>query len=176
MSAADGGFPWLNSQQALATWSAANESGLVIDLMTTTPGNSPAAIEQFLKLAQAYPRVRMVLDHVAWPNAEGPSDFGLDAPHRSLAVHKNIYYKFTTINLDRLEAAKIDAPDMLRHVVDVFGPDQVLWGSDIGNSAGTYQEMVSRIVAASARLSDSEKRRVLHDTGKSVFVRGGHPA
>lgn len=174
MATDDGQFPWLSSAAALNTWAAANDAGLAVDLMTTPPGRSPPAIAEFKRLAQRYPRVRLVLDHVAWPNPEGPSDYGLDALQRSLTEHGNIYYKFSTINLDFLRAAQVDAADMLQHVVQIYGADHVLWGSDIGNSAGTYAEMVNRMLAACSRLSDTQRRQVLHDTGRAVFVRGGH--
>lgn len=173
MRAADGTFPWLDSSHALQTWAAINELGLVMDLMTTPPGNSPLAIAELLKLAPRFPNARLVLDHVAWPDAQGAPDFGLDGPHREFAAHKNIYYKFSTINIDLLAAAQVPASDMLRHVVDVYGADHVLWGSDIGNSAGTYAEMVHKMVAAAAKLNATEQQQVLHDTGKAVYVRGG---
>lgn len=173
MRAADGTFPWLDSSQALRTWEVINELGLVMDLMTTPPGNSPLAIAELLKLAPRFPQTRLVLDHVAWPDAQGAPDFGIDEPHRELAAHKNVYYKFSTINIDLLAAAQVPATDMLRHVVDTYGADHVLWGSDIGNSAGTYAEMVRKIVASAAKLTTGEQQQVLHDTGHAVYVRGG---
>lgn len=36
--------------------------------------------------------------------------------------------------------------------------------------------MVQRILDASVLLTDAEKRAVLHDTGKRVFVKGGMQA
>ena len=48
-----------------------------------------------------------------------------------------------------------------------------MWGSDAGNSAGAYHELVERILAATSRLSGSERRQLLHDTGERVFVQGG---
>ena len=114
---------------------------------------SPLAIAELLKLAPRFPNARLVLDHVAWPDAQGAPDFGLDGPHREFAAHKNFYYKFSTINIDLLAAAQVPASDMLRHVVDVYGADHVLWCSDIGNSAGTYAEMVHKMVAAAAKLN-----------------------
>lgn len=172
-SAADGTFPWLNSAQALRTWAVADEAGLVMDLMITT-GPSPQGIAAIIELAQRFANVRLVLDHVAYPRPQGGPDYGIDATHRALANQKNIYYKFTVINLDLLREAKVPATDFVRRIVDVYGADRVMWGSDVGNSAGAYPELVGRVVSATARLTDAERRKVLHDTGRSVFVRGGH--
>jgi predicted TIM-barrel fold metal-dependent hydrolase len=176
MRATDGSFPWLDSSPALLTWGVINELGLVMDLMSTPPGNSPPAIAELLKLAPRFPKARLVLDHIAWPDAQGAPEFGIDGPHRELAAHKNIYYKFSTINIDLLMAAQVSPAEMLRHVVDVYGADHVLWGSDIGNSAGTYAEMVHKMVGAAAHLTAPEQQQVLHDTGKAVYIRGGSKA
>jgi predicted TIM-barrel fold metal-dependent hydrolase len=171
--AVSGSYPWLDSTQALETWSVINELGLVMDLMFLPPGNSPPALAELLPLVPRFPKARVVLDHVAWPDPAGAPDYGIDKAHRELAAHRNIYYKFTTINIDRLAAANLPAADTLRHVVDIYGADHVLWGSDIGNSAGTYAEMVHKIVVAAARLTAAEQQQVLHDTGSAVYARGG---
>ncbi|HEV7986130.1 MAG TPA: amidohydrolase family protein [Steroidobacteraceae bacterium] len=169
----DGGFSWLESPAAQRTWAAVNAAGLVMDLMTLPPGSSAPAMAAYARLARQYPQARLVLDHCAWPDAAGPPDFGLGADHRALLAHRNIYFKFTTVNLETLHAARASASDALRHFVAVLGASRLMWGSDIGNSAGLYGEMVSRIVAASSGLSRRDRRQVLHDTGQTVMVAGG---
>ncbi|MFT3790951.1 MAG: amidohydrolase family protein [Rudaea sp.] len=171
--AGDGAFPWLSSRQALATWAAANKHGLCIDVMTVPPGRNPAAIAEFSHLARQFPNVRLVLNHIGWLANEGAPDFGLSAEQVALKAQKNIYYKFSTINIDLLREAKLSPADTLRHVVDVYDAGHVLWGSDIGNSVGPYSRLVDAIVAASVKLTSAEKRAVLHDTGKHVYARGG---
>jgi len=43
-----------------------------------------------------------VLDHCGWPIADGPPHYGLDEAHRALTTRRNIYFKFTTVNLEAL--------------------------------------------------------------------------
>jgi hypothetical protein len=45
-----------------------------------------------------------------------------------------------------------------------------MWGSDIGTSSGTYKEMVERAIASTVLLTDEERRKVLHDTGRRIFA------
>jgi predicted TIM-barrel fold metal-dependent hydrolase len=170
----DGSFPWLESPAAQRTWAAVNAAGLVMDLMTLPPASSLPAMAAYARLARQYPRVRLVLDHCAWPDAAGPPDFGLGAGHRALLAQRNIYFKFTTVNLELWRNAQVSAGDALRHFAAVLGADRLMWGSDIGNSAGLYGEMVSRVVAASSRLSRRDRRQLLHDTAQLVMVAGGH--
>jgi predicted TIM-barrel fold metal-dependent hydrolase len=170
---ADGGFPWLESPAAHRTWAAVNQAGLVMDLMTLPPGHSPPALAAYGQLASRYPRVRLVLDHCAWPDAAGPPDFGLSSAHLGLLAYHNISFKFTTVNLDLLRAANASTKLALRRFVALLGAARMMWGSDIGNSPGLYSEMVARMVAAASGLSRRDQRQLLLETGQAVMVAGG---
>ncbi len=167
---------WLDSPQAKRTWAAANELGLVVVVMYQPLAVSPSSLNKLAALAGAYPNVDLVLDHIGWPDALGGPNFGLLPEHAALAAHKNAYYKFTTMNLNALDGNKISTSAFLRHAVDTFGADHILWGSDVGNSPGPYDVMVNRVVESTAKLTLAERRQVLRDTGRKVFVRGGRHA
>ncbi|MEK7944279.1 amidohydrolase family protein [Pigmentiphaga sp. YJ18] len=168
----DGSMPWLNSPQALKTWDVAEEFGLVIDLEVLAVGGGGPSVPTIIELARRYPNVRIVLDHLLEPEAT-EEHFGLDERFEKLAHEQNIFFKFTSINLDEYREADVPAEQVLRRAVDLFGADRIMWGSDIGTSSGTYKEMVQRMLDASVLLNDEEKRAVWHDTGKRVFVKGG---
>jgi predicted TIM-barrel fold metal-dependent hydrolase len=77
---------------------------------------------------------------------------------------------FSTINLANLAKNGVPADGVLAHLIGFFGADRVLWGSDIGQSKGTYAEMVALALAAVARLDTDDQRRVLCGTGKAVYA------
>jgi L-fuconolactonase len=169
----DGSMPWLNSPMALKTWDVAQQAGLVMDLEVLSQGGGGPSIPSILALARDYPDVRIVLDHLLEPEMEEGEHFGLDERYDKLAGWNNIFFKFTSINLDICREAGIPADKVLRRAVDMFGADHLMWGSDIGTSSGTYKDMVQRMLDASVLLTPLEQRAVLHDTGKRVFVKGG---
>lgn len=169
----DGSMPWLNSPMALKTWEVAQEAGLCMDLEVLSEGGGGPSIPAIIELALRYPDVRIVLDHLLEPEMDEGEHFGLDERYEKLAGHKNIYFKFTSINLDICRESNIPADKVLRRAVDLFGADHIMWGSDIGTSSGTYKDMVQRMLDASAGLTPEELKAVLHDTGKRVFVKGG---
>jgi L-fuconolactonase len=171
----DGSMPWLNSTKALNTWAVAQEFGLVIDLEVLSQGGGGPSIPDIIALARRFPAVRIVLDHLLEPEAhEGDREhYGLDERYVTLAREKNIYFKFTSINLDICREESIPADRLLRRAVDLYGADHVMWGSDIGTSSGTYKDMVQRFLDSAVLLTEDEKRWVFHDTGKRVFVKGG---
>ncbi len=172
----DGSMPWLNSPQALKTWQVAQDAGLVMNLEVLATGGGGPSIPAIIALARKYPDIRLVLDHLLEPEMDECAHFGLDERYETLAPEKNIFFKFTSINLDICREANVPADKVLRRAVDLFGADHVMWGSDIGTSSGTYKDMVQRMLNASVLLSEQEKRSVLHDTGKRVFVKGGAKA
>lgn len=169
----DGSMPWLNSPKALKTWAVAQEFGLVMDLEVLSQGGGGPSIPAIIELARKYPEIRIVLDHLLEPEMEEGEHFGLDERYQTLGGEKNIFFKFTSINLDICREENIPAENVLRRAVDMFGADHLMWGSDIGTSSGTYKEMVQRFLDSAVLLTQQEKRAVFHDTGKRVFVKGG---
>jgi L-fuconolactonase len=172
----DGSMPWLNSAQALKSWEVVNEAGLVMDLEVLAQGGGGPSIPAIIELSERYPEARIVLDHLLEPELHDGEHFGLDARYEALAGRERIYFKFTSINLDHCREEGYAANQVLRRAVDLFGADHVMWGSDIGTSSGTYKDMVQRMIAASDLLTPQEQRAVWHDTGRRVFVKGGHKA
>jgi predicted TIM-barrel fold metal-dependent hydrolase len=169
-----GDMPWLNSPRAHKAWMAVDEAGLVMNVEVLARGGGGPSIPAIIGLAKSYSNSRVVLDHLLEPEVfKDDPDFGMDERYASLAGCRNIFFKFTSINLDLYREADIAAEDVLRRAVDLFGADHIMWGSDIGTSSGTYHDMVSRMIAATAKLTETERHAVLHDTGRAVFVKGG---
>lgn len=173
----DGSMPWLNSPQALKSWEVIDEAGLVMDLEVLAQGGGGPSVPAIIELSERYPDARIVLDHLLEPELhDGGEHFGMDERWERLAGRERIFFKFTSINLDHCREEGFPANKVLRRAVDLFGADHVMWGSDIGTSSGTYKDMVQRMIDASDLLTPEEQRAVWHDTGKRVFVKGGHKA
>ncbi|GAA4343741.1 hypothetical protein GCM10023144_46990 [Pigmentiphaga soli] len=170
----DGSMPWLDSPMALKSWEVVDEYGLVMDLEVLSQGGGGPSIPGLIRLARRYPNARLVLDHLLEPEVEEGEHFGLDERYEQLSPEKNVYFKWTSINLDLCRELGVPAEKVLRRAVDLYGADRIMWGSDIGTSSGTYQDMVQRALDSTALLTEAEKRAVLHDTGRRIFVKGGH--
>jgi predicted TIM-barrel fold metal-dependent hydrolase len=170
---ANGGYPWLDSPAALNTWRAVDDLGLAMDMAYAPQFFSADALEEILRTATRFPLVPIVLDHLGWPAVAGAPGYGFADYPAGLDRQHNVLFKFTTGNLNILDEAKIPSAAVLRRVVDRFGAHRVLWGSDMGSSAGTYAEMAQRARAAVADLTAQEQRHVLRETGRAVFLRGG---
>src|SRR5690606_11187539 len=129
------------------------------------------ALQHIKRLAQSFPNIKIIVDHIGWPEPAGAPDYGISEAHRALQPLENVYFKLTTINLNILDREKQSSSQFVRHVVDIFGADRVMWGSDYGNTQGEFVDMVHRARAATELLNEEERRKVLHDTGKAILGR-----
>ncbi|ALR23100.1 hypothetical protein ATN00_21705 (plasmid) [Sphingobium baderi] len=170
VAAPDGTFPWLESDAAHAMWALAESARLPIEIMVMPFGRPKEALAAFARLSERFPHVPLVIDHLNWPPVAGAPDFGLGPDLLALSRHPNVFYKFTTINMDRLQDREISPAAFLRHAVDSIGADHIMWGSDMGNTPGTYAQMVGRAVDAARLLGPLERRAVLYDTGYDIFA------
>jgi L-fuconolactonase len=159
---------WLSSPSALEAWTLAADIGLLVDIEAPARG-AEVLIPVVEAMADRFPNLRIVLDHVFLPDVTLP-DFGIDARFDGFRARDTITYKFTSLNMDFIREKSIAPEAVLRRVVDFYGADKIMWGSDIGTSSGTYKEMVQRAKDATALLSDTERHKVLHDTGRRVFL------
>ncbi|MDR3097424.1 MAG: amidohydrolase [Paraburkholderia sp.] len=172
---ADGTMPWLDSPRALQTWAVANEYGIVMDIEVLAAGGGGPSVPAIVELAKRFVNLRVVLDHMLEPEIED-ENYGFDARYAPLATVPNIFFKFTSINLDIYRETSTPAHEVLRAAVNMFGADRIMWGSDIGTSSGTYKDMVQRMLDATILLTPEERHAVLYETGKRVFVKDGAPA
>lgn len=159
---------WLSSPAALAVFQLANDLDLVVDIEAPSVGGQ-VLIPVVQGMADRFPNLRIVLDHIFLPDVSEPN-FGIGSQFDGFAARDNISVKFTSLNMDVIREKGIPPQAVLRRAVDFFGADKVMWGSDIGTSSGTYHEMVQRGIASTALLSDDERGKVLHDTGRRVFT------
>ncbi|MFT4083502.1 MAG: amidohydrolase family protein [Nocardioides sp.] len=160
-----GEFPWLDSEDALATLAEADRLGLPIVIMSVPPGTNEAALRRIGGVADRLPGAQIVIDHVGWP-VDG---YHLRSAHAELADRPNINVKVTTENFDQVAEANARPSGFLRRAVDLFGADRVMWGSDYGNAPGSYADLLGRALDAVTELTDAEQDAVLGGTGRRLF-------
>src|SRR5690606_24374378 len=158
---------WMSSPASEEVWQLADELGLVVTIEGPASGRDEL-IPVVTAMADKFPDLPIVLDHVFMPDVTQPN-FGIGANFEPLAARKNISVKFTALNMDVIREEGLAPEKVLRRTVDAFGPDRVMWGSDIGTSSGTYKEMVKRAKASAALLSDQERRKYLREVGQGLF-------
>jgi len=175
MPDASGNFVFL-TEAAEPAWAAADHLGLVIVLMPQKSDNKaavPAAMKRIGELAAKYPNVRIVLDHIGFPEPVVNATFGLSPDHIALAKHKNVFYKYTTFLINQLKEGNVPIDQFLRYAVGVYGADHFVWGSDVGNTPGNYADFVKVALDSAAWMPVAQQKAFFHDNAAHLFVPGG---
>jgi predicted TIM-barrel fold metal-dependent hydrolase len=160
----DKGPGWVEND---AIWRAASDLAvpLCVHFMVATQA---AGVPVLRRMMERYADVTVVLDHVANPAwGDGAPSYGL-GPVLAMS-HLKLVLKFATINLERLHAANVDASTALRVILDTFGAERVIWGSDAPNTPGVYGDMVEMMERLLESVSASERASILGGTAQRVY-------
>lgn len=172
---------WMNAPQTLRLWETVAELGLpvaIIFYLRQIPYNLPA----FLAIVDAFPDLPIVVDHLGIEHAPvaffkphvrvsypGPPDYAITPALKALRPHRNVSFKLTGINLEYLEAQAVDTARFVRRFVDEFGADRLMCGTDIGQTAGPYSDIIAGLRYAVSLLDASERQQVLFGNANKMF-------
>ncbi|MGW5716948.1 amidohydrolase family protein [Amycolatopsis sp. NPDC003865] len=159
---------WLLRPSVLAGLGAVASAGLAYDLLVRAP-QLPAAAS----LAERLPELRLVLDHAAKP----PIAAGEWEPWASgvaaLAAHENVVCKLSGL-VTEADWTGWEVGHLRRyvdHVLDVFGPSRLLFGSDwpVCELAASYEVVLDAAIALTGSLSDAERLDVFEHNARRVY-------
>jgi L-fuconolactonase len=159
---------WLRRDDVMRGIEAVGRAGLVYDLLVRVR-ELPAA----LLVARQLPNVRFVIDHIAKPSIATRALepwASLIQPFRSLP---NVSCKLSGMvtEADWLTWTPADLRPYVDHVVDVFGADRLMFGSDwpVCLLAATYDEVVAATWGLSDVLSADERAGVFGATATEAY-------
>ena len=123
----------------------------------------PRHLANFLTILKRYPNLRTVIDHCMKPEIRNHSaasfTFWADGMAR-LAGETGAYVKFSALITEATPDWSVATlQPYVDHILKVFGPDRVMWGSDwpVCRVAATYGEMLNIAQAYVAKLSANEQ-------------------
>lgn len=178
---------WMSSPNAMEIWRACAELGTPMTLIVFD--NQLAYVLPLIKIiARQFPDLPIILDHGAMPYGMSQYEVALREkagetitmpphPHygidTTIAIFEdvpNVYFKITEINMERLVKAGVRSAELLRRMVDGFGPERLIWGSDMGQSMlWSYAEKVAMAREATELLTSGEARAFLHDNAARIY-------
>ena len=149
-------------------WRAAADLDLTVDVNATH--EEYAAVEARVR---EFPQTRFVLDHCGYVSGSlAPSD-NTTAPVRALAGYDNVYVKLTFLPLASQRAYPFaDAHWMVRELVDAFGPQRCLFGSNFPTaqySPKTSYAQTVELFAEAIDLSAEERAWILGGTAAALW-------
>jgi predicted TIM-barrel fold metal-dependent hydrolase len=178
---------WICSPSAMEVWKACADLGTPVTLIFFM-NQLPFLLPLLRVLARQFPDLPIILDHGAMPYGmtqyevalaeeagepvvmPPPPHFGIDTTIAIFEDVPNVHFKITEINMERMYKAGVRAADLVRRMVDGFGPDRLVWGSDIGQSMlWSYAEKVAMAGSAAELLTQEETGKFLHDNAARIY-------
>ncbi|MEY9906260.1 L-fuconolactonase [Catenulispora sp. MAP12-49] len=159
---------WLTRPDVLRGLAAVAAAGLVYDLVVTA-GQLPAAT----RAAAAVPDLRFVLDHLGKPPIASGQLEPWACAVRDLAALPNTVCKLSGMvtEADWHHWTPAGLRPYADTVLDAFGPDRVMFGSDwpVCTLAASYDEVVATAGELTAALTEAERRSVFAGTAADVY-------
>jgi predicted TIM-barrel fold metal-dependent hydrolase len=129
----------------------------------------PIGLPQVAMLGKKFPKVNIILDHLARPEVpEGPP-YPSSASLFELGSLPNIYMKLTPRIFGDIKKGKASAETFFPRVVEAFGARRMAWGSNFPTSPGTLKEILATAQAGLACLSESDRSWIFGGTAKLLY-------
>jgi L-fuconolactonase len=159
---------WLGREDVRRGVTAVGRAGLAYDLLIRAR-ELPAARD----LVAAMPDVRFVVDHLAKPAIRAGDDRPWHDRVAALAGLPNAWWKLSGLvtEADWQAWRPADLQPYVDRVLEVAGPDRMLFGSDwpVCLLAATYDEVVATGRSMIATLTASEQAAILGRTAAAVY-------
>lgn len=159
---------WLLRPDVLRGLRAVADAGLAYDLLV-----NPAQYASAAEVADRLPGARLVLDHAGKPPiASGDRAAWADAIS-AIARRPNVFCKLSGL-VTEADWASWQVADLVPyadHVLTVFGPERVLFGSDwpVCELAATYERVTETARELTKGLSAAERQEVFAGTARRVY-------
>lgn len=155
---------WLDDPRSYPAWECAGELGLAVCLQM-----SAKAFPQMLAMVERFPRVRIVLDHMARPLLDDGPPYEAAASLFALARHPNIYLKLTERSFVQSRNGKASPETFFPRLVEAFGASRLAWGSNYPSSEGPLAELLALARTTLACLPQADQDWILARTAQTLY-------
>ena len=120
-------------------------------------------------LLDRFPKVRVLLDHLARPKlADGPP-YAAAQGLFDLADQPGVYLKLTNRTIDLAGEGASTPRDFVGRVVDLFGADRIAWGSNFPAAEGGLEALLAEARAALGDLPAADQDAIFGGTVASLY-------
>jgi predicted TIM-barrel fold metal-dependent hydrolase len=154
----------LDHPKSFRAWQMLAELRLPMCIQT-----GPIGLPQVRMLAEKFPDVNIVLDHLARPDVLDGPPYKNAASLFELADLPNIYLKLTPRIFGDVKKEKASAETFFPRVVQAFGAERLAWGSNFPTSPGTLKEILANAQAGLQCLSEADRAWVFGKTALKLY-------
>jgi predicted TIM-barrel fold metal-dependent hydrolase len=155
---------WLDDARTFPAWGLAERKNLPVCLQMTAK-----AIPQLLTVLVRFPKLRVILDHLARPQQDdGPPYRGANALW-GLAQYPGVYLKITERNLVGARSGKATPESFFGRLAAEFGAHRIAWGSNYPASEKSLPELVRLAEDTLAFLEPRQREWIFSSTAQTLY-------
>lgn len=155
---------WLDDPKSYSAWECAGDLDLSICLQM-----SAKAIPQAVRMAERFPKVRIILDHCARPDLSDGAPYNAAAGLFGLARHANIFLKLTPRIFAESRRGKATPETFFPRLVSGFGASRLAWGSNYPSSEGGLPQLLTPARQSLTCLSDADQAWIFAKTAQVLY-------
>jgi len=154
----------LDNPKSFRAWELLGELKLPMCIQT-----GPIGLPQVRMLAEKFPAVNIVLDHLGRPDVLDGPPYANAASLFGLADLPNLYLKLTPRIFGDVKKEKASAETFFPRVVEAFGAQRLAWGSNYPTSPGTLREILATAQASLQCLAEADREWIFGETARKLY-------
>src|SRR5579885_3100908 len=155
---------WVDDPRSFPAWECASALGLPVCMQMTIK-----AVPQLVHMLERFPKVSVLLDHLAKPSLSDGLPYNSAADLFRLAVYKNLYLKLTPRTVVEAENGKATHATFFPLLISKFGASRIAWGSNYPTSEGTLPDLLKRSQAGLSMLSAEDRDWIFFKTAQTLY-------
>jgi predicted TIM-barrel fold metal-dependent hydrolase len=155
---------WFADPSTHPAWEYAGEAGIPVCMQMT-----PQGFPQLRGLMDRFPKVRIILDHLARPQLVDGPPFAADQPFFDLAKYGQVFLKVTPVNVEPKDWGKATPASFFGAVVAAFGASRIAWGSNFPATAGPLSAILNKAQAAFSFAGAEDREWIFGKTAMALY-------
>jgi L-fuconolactonase len=155
---------WLDDPRSFPSWAFCEAHDIPVCLQMTADG-----IPMLRGLLKQFPKVRVLLDHLARPQLQDGPPYTLATTLFDLADEPGVYLKLTSRNLAGAASGKSTQKDFFAALLPRFGARRIAWGSNFPAAEEPLPEITQWARNALAPLEQEDRTAIFAGTALSLY-------
>lgn len=154
----------LEDPRSYPVWQTLGELGLAMCIQTGQVG-----LPQVAALAKQFPDVPILLDHLARPDVSDGAPYEKSQKLFELGALKSVHLKITPRIMDESKKGKATPETFFPKLVEIFGADRLVWGSNFPTWPGPLTENVQTALSTLSMLSEADREWIFAKTAQKLY-------
>jgi predicted TIM-barrel fold metal-dependent hydrolase len=157
---------WFDDPRTFPAWQYAADHSVPVCMQMT-----PQGFPQLRGLIERFPKVRIILDHLARPRLTDGPPFAADEEFLALSKYPNVFLKLTPINVEPKDWGKATPGSFFGALIKTYGANRIAWGSNFPATEGTLKEILGKAQAALSFTSADDREWIFGKTALELYPR-----